>query len=288
MHEPDNFPLDPDRPYTPKAATRYNASDFEVSRGIAHAVIVLPSVYGINNSILLDALDYFKGTYRGVCVVDPGSVSNETLSLYHEKGVRGVRVNFGDDGTNDEIVEAVRKNAEVARAQNWVLQLYIPLKAFVALHDVIPGLGVRVVTDHFGHAMVGSRTNNTADTVDPYQIEGFTEMVDLLRRRLLFVKISAPYLNSLKGPLYEDMRVVAETIMVNGPEMVVYGSDWPHTANAEGNAVAGGRLVPQAYRSINDAAIVEEFKNWAATDQQIQRLFVDNPRRLWQWNSVDS
>lgn len=249
---------------------------------------MLPSFYGTDNSILLDGLDYFNGSCIGVAVVDPDSVSNETLALYHDKGVRGVRVNFGDDGTDEEIVEAVVKNARVAKINNWVVQVWIPLRSFVALYDVIPSLGVRVVTDHFGHAEVGSRTNKTLDTVDPYQITGFTEMIDLVRRRLLFVKISAPYQNSLQQPLYEDMRVVAETIMLNGPEMVVYGSDWPHTGRKEGNAAVGGRLGVQNFRDVNDAAIVEEYKNWAATDAQIQRLFVDNPRRLWGWGSTDS
>lgn len=249
---------------------------------------MLPSFYGTDNSILLDGLDYFNGSCIGVAVVDPDSISNETLGMYHDKGVRGVRVNFGDDGTDEEIVEAVRKNARVAKINNWVVQVWIPLRAFVALNDVIPSLGVRVVADHFGHAEVGSRTNNTLDTIDPCQITGFTEMVDLVRRRLLFVKISAPYQNSLRQPLYEDMRVVAETIMLNGPEMVVYGSDWPHTGSKEGNAAVGGRLGVQNFRDVNDAAIVEEYKNWAATDAQIQRLFVDNPRRLWGWGSTDS
>ncbi|KAF7534585.1 hypothetical protein G7054_g6145 [Neopestalotiopsis clavispora] len=286
--DPVNFPLDPDRDYTPKAALKENATEFQTSRGIAHSVIVLPSVYGTNNSILLDSLDYFNGTCVGVAVVDPDNISNETLATFHEKGVRGLRVNFGEGGTDEEMIDAIKKNAKVAKLHNWVVQLFIPLRTFLALHDVIPTLGVRFVTDHFGHTLVGSRTNITLDTIDPYQNAGFAEMVDLVRRRLLFVKISGPYLDSSMQPLYEDMRVVAQTIMLNGPEVVVYGSDWPHTSNKEGNAASGGRLVPQEFRDINDAAIVEEYKNWAATDDQIQRLFVDNPRRLWGWASMDS
>lgn len=249
---------------------------------------MLPSVYGTNNSILVSALKSYNGTARGVCVVDPDTVSSDTLSELHATGVRGVRVNFGNDGTNEEIVEAVKKNAAIAKAHNWVLQLWIPLKAWVALHDVVPQLGVRVVADHFGHAEVASRTNNTRDTIDPYLRTGFTELIDLVRRRLLFVKISGPYQNSKASPFYEDMRVVAETLILNGPEMVVYGSDWPHTSSKEGNAAAGGRLSPQEFRNINDAAIVGLFKEWAGSEAQVQRLFVDNPRRLWQWDDLTS
>lgn len=71
--------------------------------------------------------------------------------------------------------------------------------------------------------------------------------------------------------------------MLNGPEMVVYGSDWPHTASKEGNAAVGGRLSPQEFRKIDDAELIAQIVRWAGSEQQVQRLFVDNPRRLWQW-----
>jgi predicted TIM-barrel fold metal-dependent hydrolase len=105
----------------------------------------------------------------------------------------------------------------------------------------------------------------------------------LVQRKLLFVKLSAPYRNSKLEPLYEDMRVVAETIMINGPEMVVYGSDWPHTASREGNTAAGGTLSPQEFRKIDDDGLISQMIQWAGSEQQGQRLFVDNPKRLWQW-----
>lgn len=269
--------------YTPKPATVANATEFQGSRGMKHAVVVLPSVYGTNNSVLLDALRQFKGQYRGVAVVDPDTVSNETLRELHEAGVRGVRVNFGSDGTDEEIVEVVKKNAAVARRNGWVVEIWIPLKAFRALHTVIPSLGVTVVAGHYAHHQVGSKTNVSMNTFDPYQSPGFREVIDLIQRKLLFVKLSAPYQNSKQAPLYEDMRVTAEALIHAGPDMVVYASDWPHTSSKEGNAAAGGRLSPQNYRDINDAALVEVLKGWLGSDAQIQRAFVDNPRRLWQW-----
>ncbi|KAF7197468.1 4-sulfomuconolactone hydrolase [Pseudocercospora fuligena] len=286
--DPQAFPMSEDRDYTPKPATKQNATTYLSTAGIAHAVIVLPSVYGTDNSVLIDSLKYFNGSARGVAVVDPDNVSNETIEELHAAGVRGLRVNFGNEGTDEEIIDAIHKNAALAQKNNWVLQLWIPLKAFVALHPIIPTLGVRVVVDHFAHTEVGSRTNSTLDTIDPYRRTGFSEVVDLVRRRLLWVKISGPYQNSKAAPLYDDLRIVAQTLMLNGPEMVVYGSDWPHTASKEGNAAAGGRLSPQNYRDINDPAIAELFMTWAGSQEQIQRLFVDNPRRLWSWDDPSS
>lgn len=86
--DPSNH-LDPD--YTPKAASIANATDFETSLGIDHACIVLPSVYGTNNSILIDALRKFNGSYRGVAVIDPDDITNATLAMFQEAGVRGCK-----------------------------------------------------------------------------------------------------------------------------------------------------------------------------------------------------
>jgi predicted TIM-barrel fold metal-dependent hydrolase len=168
-----------------------------------------------------------------VCVVDLDKVDNITLRQYHDAGVRGVRLSMRE-GTNKEIVAAVKKFASVAKLHDWVLQLRIPLKAFVALKEVIPTLGVRVVVYHFAYPEVGSKTNNTRNTVDPYRRTGFSEVIDLVQRKMLFVKISGPYLNSKLPPFYKDMHIVTQALMINGPDMVVYGSDWPHTSNEEG------------------------------------------------------
>ncbi|KAL4947211.1 hypothetical protein BDW69DRAFT_190402 [Aspergillus filifer] len=244
----------PDRDYTPRAATRQQAASFEQSIGMEHAVVTLPSVYGTNNSILLDALRPFNGMYLGVCVLDLESeVDISTLRTFHNAGIRGIRVNYGSSGTDEEIISDV----------------WIPISAFKALHPIIPTLGVRVVADNYAHATAGSRTNDTRNTIGPFTITRFREVIDLVQNH------------------HFDMRVVAETLMINGPDMVIFGSDWPHTASKEGNG-PGGPLVPQDFRDIDDEAILEQTLEWAGTQAQVQRLFVDNPRRLWGWKDPGS
>lgn len=267
--------------YTPKAATVHNATEFQEGRGIHHAVIIQPSVYGYDNSALIDALRFFKGQYRGVAVVDPDNVTDEALRELHDVGVRGLRLNFINGATDEEILAAVEKIATVAEKFDWAIELWGPLQAYVVLHEYIMNSNLRFVADHFAQTRVGSWTNNTANTKDPYRTKGFSEMVDLVKNKRLFVKLSGPYRNSKEAPLYEDMRVVAETIIFNGPEMVVYGSDWPHTGSKEGNEAAGGRLLPQNYLSINDAAVTEVLRDWLGDEKQWYRTMVDNPIRLW-------
>jgi predicted TIM-barrel fold metal-dependent hydrolase len=211
-----------------------------------------------------------------------GAVSSQILSSSDGFPIRVanndsvVRVNLERSQNRTEISEVVRKTTEVAKQMNWALDLYTPISSLTYLHDYIAGSGVTFVSDHFGHTPVGSKTNVSMNTYDPYRTPGFRELIDLVRRKLMFVKISGLYRDSNQAPLYEDMRIVAETIMNAGPDMVVYASDWPHTP-------VGGGLQVQDFQDINDAALLEITKDWAGSQAQIQRLFVDNPRRLWQW-----
>lgn len=204
------------------------------------------------------------------------------LDELNDAGVRGLRLNYGNDGVPaEEILEIIKNNAKIAEKYDWALEIWVPLSAFVTLHDYIKESKLRFVVDHFAHAQTGSKTNNTLNTLDPYRSKGFPEVIDLVRSKRLFVKLSAPYQNSKDAPLYEDMRVIAETLIANGPDMVVYGSDWPHTGSKEGNAVSGGRLKPQNYRNINDAALLEVLRDWLGDEKQFYRTMVDNPLRLW-------
>jgi hypothetical protein len=69
--------------------------------GLDHLMIIHLSVYVSDKSALLNALIYFNGRARGVCVVDPDKVDNATLRQYHDAGVRGVGLGMKNDGTND-------------------------------------------------------------------------------------------------------------------------------------------------------------------------------------------
>ena len=63
------------------------------AQGIGHLVLVQPSVYGTDNSVLMRALAAGGGRHRGVVVVD-ASVSDTELDRFHAAGVRGIRFNL--------------------------------------------------------------------------------------------------------------------------------------------------------------------------------------------------
>src|SRR5687768_1673167 len=61
--------------------------------GVRHLVLVQPSVYGTDNTLMLRALAVEPGRHRGVAVVDD-PVSDGELDAMHAAGVRGVRLNL--------------------------------------------------------------------------------------------------------------------------------------------------------------------------------------------------
>ena len=83
--------------------------------GVQRAALVQGSIYGTDNTVLLEALKAGRGRYRGVAVVAPDISANE-LRVLHDAGVRGVRMN---------IVDTLLKIALFGSA--WVLYLLLSL-----------------------------------------------------------------------------------------------------------------------------------------------------------------
>ncbi|KAF7589036.1 hypothetical protein BBP40_004824 [Aspergillus hancockii] len=109
--EPDGYPLSEDRGKISKRTGSFRVSNFHKSFGIKHRVVVLPSTYDSNNTVLVDALRYFNGTYRGVCFLDSTQRLTTTpwASITQSESVE-VRLDYG----NDEITVAVIKAARMA------------------------------------------------------------------------------------------------------------------------------------------------------------------------------
>ncbi len=84
-----------ERIYTPPDALLPDYRRMLDVLGVQRAVLVQPSVYGTDNTVMLQALVAAGPTMRGVAVVDPG-ISDAALRDMHAAGVRGLRFNAVD------------------------------------------------------------------------------------------------------------------------------------------------------------------------------------------------
>ena len=233
------------------------------------------SVYSTDNRSILDALRQSNGTARGVVCIDPHTIDKEELAIMHELGARGVRVNWktrSEKFSKEKFAALLQSYAGKIRHLKWALQLYISLPQLALIAEEIPKLGVPVVFDHLVHP---------ESTMPPSQQEGYAELIRLLQSRQVYIKLSGTY----RFPDLPELDTYVREIIRIAPTQVVWASDWPHSGGAE-RIPSGGRHVHQDYRKVDDAGFVTQCMEWCGGDEDLIRMiWVDNPRRLWQYEN---
>ncbi|MBC7649504.1 MAG: amidohydrolase family protein [Vitreoscilla sp.] len=188
--------------------------------GFGHLVLVQPSVYGTDNTVLLDALRMQPGRHRGVAVVDV-SISDAELTSMHSLGVRGVRFNLvSPAGNHQNPTEDFAKLAPRLRALGWHVQWYAradDLPAIAALHQSFP---VPAVLDH----LAGLNAHLAADHAAWYALHKLAALGAWVKLSGWYrLQADAPYI-ALDGNIARVAKLFASRI--------VWGSDWPHTSFA--------------------------------------------------------
>lgn len=149
LFDPDAYPLDERRSYTPGPARVPDLLARMRTGGIDRAVLVQPSVYGTDNSCLLAALDSLGGRALGVAVVDSAKLRASEIAQMQARGIRGFRVNLVSGAEADGRVGALQTTAKALAGSGMFLQIYAPLSTLFCHLDVITQAGVPVVLDHF-------------------------------------------------------------------------------------------------------------------------------------------
>lgn len=183
--------------------------------GVGHLVLVQPSVYGTDNSLILRALAREPGRHRGVAVVDT-AVTDAELDTMHRLGVRGVRFNLVSPVGNGP--EAFRALAPRLKARDWHVQWYARHDQIAAIADLHEGSGLTAVLDH----LAGLHTGVAAD--DPAWAA-----LQRLADQGAWVKLSGWYRLQASAP-YDTLHAHIRQVADIAEDRMVWGSDWPHTA----------------------------------------------------------
>lgn len=270
VFDPQRFPYEAKRSYTPGAATATTLQQTHAQAGFTRCVLVQASVYGSDNRCLVDALDTLgPQRSRGVAVLDwqqaPASLS-ATLNTLHQSGVRSARINLQVRG--DMSLSAARAALDsvsaLADLPGWSLQLHASHELVAALADDLARLALPLVLDH--HA--GAR----AESAD------LAPLLGLLRQGRSWVKLSAPYRASSRRAPHEDLRALTLRLVDAAPDRVLWGSDWPHTA---GDGVrSAGIDTPEAFRDEDSGLTLATLRTWLG-DAAWRCMLVDNPARLY-------
>jgi predicted TIM-barrel fold metal-dependent hydrolase len=243
-------PLAATRSYTPSVATLDEWLHLADSVGIARGVVVQPSVYGFDNSVLIEALRAAPDRLRGIVVVRP-ELPRRELEELHDLGVRGVRWNTRNLG--GLALDSVRPLAERIAPFGWVLQFLVRSEQLHDLAAMAPSLGLPVIVDHLGFIALSPATRDAT----------VAQLRTLLDAGNCYVKISAPYRLG-GGPA--DFAAVASALVQSHPDRLLWGTDWPHTEMRE--------IVP------DDADLIDSIGDWLPETAR-HKILIDSPNALF-------
>ena len=182
--DPRRYPLSPARGYTPHLCSLGQYRALMQVLGVERAVLVQPSVYGTDNSAMLDALEEAGPAFRGVAVPSPG-IDDATLQRMHDAGVRGFRLNLVNPAVLS-VENAVAISRRVARL-GWHMDLQMDLgeEGCSGLLELAKRVAIPLVINHLGRAPASGAPR---------------ELTSLLERGRCWIKLSAPYrLRSVDG-----------------------------------------------------------------------------------------
>lgn len=185
--------------------------------GVRHLVLVQPSVYGTDNTLMLNALTLSPGRHRGVAVV-ADEVSDAELDAMHAVGVRGVRLNLVSPvGEGNDPARRFAVLAPRLQRRGWHLQWYTKPEYLPLIDELHRASSVTCVLDHL--AGFG------ADVADDHPA---WRAAETLAAQGAWLKLSGWYRLDAQAPyasLVPRIRRLAELFA----ERMVWGSDWPHT-----------------------------------------------------------
>ena len=255
------FPYAPNRSYTPPDAPKEQLAALHKHLGFSRAVLVQASCHGTDNAAVIDALDWSRGAWRGVCMID-NQVSDRELETLHAAGVRGARFNFVAHlgGAPDlNVIKAV-----VARIKplNWHLQVHLDAQDIAAYRDFLLGLDIPFIVDHMGRVVAKNGLEQ-----QPFRL-----LLDLMKNALAWIKISGPEHISSAGQPVHDALPFARKLIEAAPGRVLWGTDFPH---------------PNVKTMPNDGELVDLFALMCDDDGLRKTILVDNPARLY-WNDQGS
>ena len=264
------FPLSPTAQYTPSSHTLDEAMAFEAKIGLRNIVLVQPSFYGTDNGCLLEALQRLgPNCARAVVVVDPRVVSQDTLSEWHELGVRGVRLNLkttSQSWDRAKVRSETHSYVDLVRHRDWVLQLCAPLDMVEWVFDIIRDSGIKVCFDHFGNPNLAGRDASTyLRTRKPCDLEGFESLISLMNSGRVYVKFSSSYRLVDLDNLDVLEPIAREFLRVRDGEQVVFGTDWPQTR------VEDLDVLPYLFVTLG----------WMKDDEALSKVLKTNASSLW-------
>jgi predicted TIM-barrel fold metal-dependent hydrolase len=240
--------------YLPQSRPLQDIEALARPHGFGHLVLVQPSVYGSDNTVLLNALQQGDGQHRGVVVLAEVP-ADPALEAMHAMGVRGVRFNLVSP-VGDKLTGAAGRHtrdllgalAPQLKALGWHVQWYArpeDLSAIVSLHAANK---VPAVLDHLGGMHAGVPAGHEA-----------WQAVGKLAALGAWIKLSGWYRLHEKAP-YGALEPAVRRLAPMFAQRMIWGSDWPHTSFQPGTMPVYGHMYAPLAQALTAAQTRHVFK----------------------------
>ena len=220
--------------------------------GIERMVLVQPSFYGTDNSLLAYALKRLGPRCGGVAQIEEDTTDAE-LDAFHNIGVRAIRLDLfaRAQWPTAEIIAYIRRMAARATPRGWHLQFYTPGTVVRDLLPFLADLEDTFVIDHMGYM-----TESDA--------EFERRLLALLTLGSCWIKLSGAYRVAKDKPL-TSVAAWGRALVAARPDRLIWGSDWPH--------------LPDGQRDTGE--VLNLLADWAPTEDARHAILVDAPSRLF-------
>jgi len=251
------YDYSPARSYTPPDAPYEAYRHLHSVLGVERGVLTQPSVYGTDNTAMLDAVARDPVNLRAVAAVG-ADVTDDELRRLNDAGVRGIRVNLVDKGGMpfDSFADVERFAARVV-PMGWHIEYLVHVHDFPDL-DVLGNLPADSVVGHFGYMHLSNGLDHP----------GWLNFLRLFEKGRIWVKMTGPYRITQRDVLpYDDVDAVAKMLREARPDRLLWGTDWPHPINPK----------PMA----NDGEKFDHLAEWLPGDSLLRQVLVENPKTLY-------
>jgi 2-pyrone-4,6-dicarboxylate lactonase len=259
----DKYPLSPDRGYNPPESTLEDLRHLHATLGVDRVVFTQPSIYGVDNSAILDGMNALNaempGRARAVVAITM-DVTDEQLDAWDKIGVRGVRLNTDNLGGMPVTFDKIPDLEARIKPFGWHFEWLFPGKDIIELMPVFEKITIPMSIGHFAYQPATAGVN----------APGFQALLKLMRDGNTWIKISgANRVSETDLPPYDDVKPMAEALIEANADHVMWGTDWPH---------------PNKYVvNPNDGDLMDAVGQWVPDEAMRQRILVDNPAKFYRF-----
>jgi len=253
----NTYPMIPSRGYNPPQSTLGDMLAMHSMLGIDRVVLTQPSVYGTDNSAILDTVERISERARAVVAV-AGDISDGELESLHHRGARGIRLNLDNVGGMPVELDEVPGLVKRIGALDWHVEFLFQGHELPDLLPLLRSLDARVSIGHFAYMPAAEGVG-----YPPFQT-----LLELVAEGNTWVKLSAPNRLGVGDlPPWPDVVPLAQALIEANPDRMLWATDWPHP----------NKFVVQP----NDADLLEQLELWAPDEDVRRRILVDNPAALY-------